>query len=276
MKLLKVVRRCIQILVCVGLTLLPWAQSLGLNLGGSFFALQLGPIPFADPVAALTVLGTMQMPKTQILLGAGLALIIAVLMGRIFCGWICPYGFLSELIHGSRPSQAAKAPHSFFIKVLLLIFLIGLWIDFALPLINVLSFPGELSLLPILTYTEVSCGVFVGVICVPVIILLLERICGQRLWCKYFCPQSVLLGVAASLLPKKSWGLRIIWTPNKCSCRDKAPCKAACSLDLNPKKLLSTRRDCSQCGDCVQACSKHGQALSYSFQKVQKAQRVQK
>ncbi|MDR3357835.1 MAG: 4Fe-4S binding protein [Desulfovibrio sp.] len=39
-------------------------------------------------------------------MGAGLALLLALLMGPVFCSWLCPYGFFSELAHAPGAKRA--------------------------------------------------------------------------------------------------------------------------------------------------------------------------
>ncbi len=56
-----------------------------------------GVLPLMDPLAALEVaLATGRLSRSM-LLGAGVCLLTALLLGRVFCGWICPLGLLLEL-----------------------------------------------------------------------------------------------------------------------------------------------------------------------------------
>ena len=56
MKRIKWIRRVLQLLVIAGLCLLPWLNAAGWRgVSGSFFALDFGGLPFADPVAAAQV-----------------------------------------------------------------------------------------------------------------------------------------------------------------------------------------------------------------------------
>ena len=121
------IRRCAQTLTALVFCLLPWLNAPGAHqftlISGSLFALDLGGLPFADPVAALQVAVGGFAPAPRLLLGAVLSLGLALLLGRVFCSWICPYGFLSELVSslrrrvagvsggtdGMRPSGAGRA-----------------------------------------------------------------------------------------------------------------------------------------------------------------------
>ncbi|MBQ7609262.1 MAG: 4Fe-4S binding protein [Desulfovibrionaceae bacterium] len=262
MKHIRSIRRCVQLLVFLGFCILPW---LGETIRGSLFALRLGPIPFADPVATLqTLCGNW--PGMRLLFGAGFTLIIALLCGRIFCSWICPYGFLSELVHrkNAHPKQT-PFKQAFLVKSGLLAFALLVFLIFSYPLLGLISFPGELSLLPLLAWQNETVLAILIAAALPILALLLELATGKRLWCRYVCPQSVLLGFASGSLPDNCLGLRIRWNPKACTCKGEAPCRQACTLGLNPRHILGpNRRDCTQCCDCVQACSAKGQALTWS------------
>ena len=103
-----------------------------------------------------------------------------------------------------------------------------------------------------------------GTVAVPLAALALELVAGKRLWCRFVCPQSVLLGAAAKCLPVKAPGLRIGWQAANCTCKGKAPCQQTCSLELNPRRKGGPeRRDCTHCGDCVNTCASYGKALEW-------------
>ena len=103
-------RRCAQTLTALVFCLLPWLNAPGAHqftlISGSLFALDLGGLPFADPVAALQVAVSGFAPASRLLLGAVLSLGLALLLGRVFCSWICPYGFFSELVSSLRRRAA--------------------------------------------------------------------------------------------------------------------------------------------------------------------------
>lgn len=274
-------RRCAQILVVLFFCILPW-----LNTGdahrqalarGSLFALDLGGLPFADPAAALQVAASGHAPTGRLLLGAVLSLALALSLGRVFCSWICPYGLLSQLIHvvrrgrggrrkaGSSPRRATLGA-AFACKAVLLILALAGAAVWAYPLVSLLSMPGELSLWPLSVWQGASLLFLLFFLAVPVAALLLEAFSGKRLWCRFVCPQSVLLGLAAHCLPAKMPGLRIAWHAGRCACQGEAPCRQACSLGLNPRQAAGPpRRDCVMCGDCLKACATRGRALRWQF-----------
>ncbi|MBQ7618019.1 MAG: 4Fe-4S binding protein [Desulfovibrio sp.] len=271
MKSYTVLRRTSQLLVVFIFCFLPWAPSFGLTgIMGSLFALEIFGLPFADPVNCLGVLATWTLPKADLLLGAGLALVLALFFGRVFCSFLCPYGFFSELVSALSPRKMRELPFSleqaFYSKVGLLLLALLCLALFSWPLPSLISFPGSLSLLPLLVFQGSESSLLLSVALLPLIMLLLEGFTGQRLWCRYFCPQAVLLGLSALLLPKRLPGLRLSWDPRSCSCRGASPCQTACTLELKPRHIRAvSRRDCTNCGDCLKACAKNGQALSINI-----------
>lgn len=270
-------RRLSQAAVFAGFCALPWLTARGLGASGSLFALDLWGLPFADPAAALqTAICGGVSGGAKLLLGAMLALLLALALGRVFCSWICPYGLLSELVYkparllgrGRTTQGPARglAVWSFAGKAALLaccILIMALW---GFPLLGLISFPGELSLLPLLHWQGASLWALFGAALVPIAALLAELWTGKRLWCRFACPQSVMLGTAALILPKQVPGLRIAWQAKSCSCKKESPCVESCPMALTPRHIKGpSRRDCTLCGDCLRACAKHGGALGLRF-----------
>ena len=268
MKLIAV-RRAVQLLVVVGLCLLPWLNAAGWRgVLGSFFALDFLGIPFADPVGAAQVAVMGFLPAWRLLAGALLALVVALLLGRVFCSWVCPYGLLSELVYALRWRRAGArlvVRQAFWGKILLLVLGLVAALGVGFPVLAIVSLPGELSLLPVLAWQGDDVWLLLGAAVVPLVALLLEFATGKRLWCRFVCPQSVLLGAAAKCLPVKAPGLRIGWQAEKCTCKGTVPCQQVCSLDLNPRRKGGPeRQDCTHCGDCVNTCVIYGKALGWT------------
>ena len=282
--LYKVLRRTMQVAVLALFCLLPWVDSLEESrfafISGSLFALDLAGLPFADPVGALQVAAGGFLPGARQLIGALLSLALAFVMGRVFCSWICPYGFFSELVHALRGrlfgapavekvEKKAQA-RAFGLKGgIVLLGLVGAAL-LGWPVLNMLAMPGELSLVPVHVWQSggLTVALTLGLLALPLAALVLELLTGKRLWCRYVCPQSVLLGLSARFFPRTGKGLRIDWQAKRCSCGKDAPCRGACSLGLNPRNAEGPeRRDCTMCGDCVKACSSKGKALCLKFGK---------
>lgn len=286
-------RRPVQVLALCALCIVPWANARGWNVvSGNFFALNVAGLPFADPLGVLQLLVGGAVPGKRLWLGALLALGIALVLGRVFCSWVCPYGLLSECAHALRkrrrglsvrdaPASHGKLFSPFALRLGVVVIGLAGTALLGFPVLNRLSMPGELSLAPLAAFTttgmpEVSdVAAWFSAIGIPLLIggvLLAEMLCGQRLWCRYLCPQSVCLGLAARCRPG-GWGVR--WTARSCICpKGSRPCRDACSLALDPRRSGGApRQECTNCGDCVAACARYGGALDLGAGKQEHARR---
>ena len=98
-----------------------------------------------------------------------------------------------------------------------------------------------------------------------VAVVIVEMAFKKRIWCRYICPQSILIALAKLINPKR---LKVAFDPQACICMGKHndPCTKSCSLNLDPKRLnVFPETECTNCGDCVVACQKRGKALSFKF-----------
>ena len=262
-------RRMVQTGIALAFIAIPVLNSKEINiLSGNFLSFNFAGLPLADPLASLQVMAGVVSATPAMLIGMGIALLLAALMGPVFCAWICPYGLLSELLHRERVSQDTKnvppmTGRSFAGKALLVLTgLLAVVFFLPVPGLNQLSMPGWYSraIQHAVLYREALWG---AVIMIPAV-LLAERISGRRFWCRYICPQSVLIALAGLVLPGR-FGVR--FAPKACTCpASDRSCMKTCSLNLNPRKQDTAQRlQCTNCGDCIDACKKRGRALSFGF-----------
>jgi ferredoxin-type protein NapH len=241
-------------------------------VSGNLLSLDFFGLSFVDPLALLQTLSG-GLPTARAVTGAALVLLVALLLGRVFCGWMCPYGLASELSFVPRGRQqtrkraqnvrmraagvrpfAARAAVAALGLLAVLLFLPE-------PYLNQLSMPGwyTRAMQHIIFFGFPPYGALLFLA-----LLLLEGFSGNRFWCRYLCPQSVLLSVFAAFARP---GLRLRFAGSQCSCaKDDRACLAACSLALNPREgTFMQRLDCTTCGDCVDACRLRGKALRLSL-----------
>jgi ferredoxin-type protein NapH len=261
-------RRAVQVGIVLLFAVIPLLNRMGTDmLSGNFFFFSVAGIPAADPLSALQVaLGAFSV-TTAMCAGAGLTLLLALLMGPVFCGWLCPYGFFSELAHGIalKCGRGAKKPLPPLFAVKALIVCAGLLavLFYApMPLLNRLSMPGwyALAMQHAVFYREALPG---PLLLFP-LLLAAEILSGRRFWCLGLCPQSVLIALAGAVLPGR---LQVRFNGKSCTCAGSGkPCREHCSLDLDPRAEHRRRRlQCSNCGDCVDVCRKKGGALRFAF-----------
>ena len=196
-----------------------------------------------------------------------MVLAIAFFLGTVFCSWLCPFGLLSELVNSlSRRVWSAKFKifkiNGFKLKIVtfFISFLI-FYFFFKLPILNKVSMPFQYS--NIFQYLFIQKYLIAAIWFIGVV-LLVEFFFRARLWCRWICPQSILITIAKMFNP---FGLKVIFEKNKCVAT-KAPyaCQKSCSLELDPRQLKGLNSaQCTNCGDCVDACKKMTGALKFRF-----------
>ncbi len=298
-------RRLCQIGTALALIVIPLLNMRDCTLlSGNLLSFNLAGLPLADPLAVLqAAIGSMEFTPAM-LIGGGLPLLLAMVLGRVFCSWMCPYGLLSEWIYTLKrrrkrgPAEEApyhkgaeaseKITHNIFQKtatmvglrqnspieikdntahlaevsrlILTLGSLAALWLMMPIPLLNQLSMPGWYS--RAWQYAAFYGEALWGAIFILSTLLLAEYVTEKRFWCRYICPQALLISLVAAL----PFGLKRRFKREKCTCaKNDRPCAAACSLELNTRSQGPlSRLECTNCGDCVDACQKRGKALSLS------------
>lgn len=277
-------RRTLQIAVALLFIAVPFFNAYGVQwFYGNLLSFKVGGLPLADPLAVAQV-GMAAMSFTgDMLLGAGLVVLLAMILGPVFCSWLCPFGLFSELLHTcaahrkKNPGQTAASPRrpfrkafyrrwgGFFVKLLLVFAGLALCLlPDPLLFLNQLSLPGWYSRVWQAVALGELTGVFLGLSLLAGV-LFTEMIVKRRLWCRYVCPQSVLISLARLLNPRS---LRVVFQAGKCTCKKDAPCSRACSLDLEPRShRLGRQLACTNCGQCIETCAAYGSALSFGVKR---------
>lgn len=256
-------RRVLQLGVLLAFIAIPFLNKAEYNvLSGNFLAFNFAGVPLGDPLAALQVVAGTFSATPAMLIGAGLTLLLAFVMGPVFCSWICPFGFLSELVH-PRSGNAPVPARPFTVKAGIVgAGLLAVILFVPVPILNQLSMPGWYS--RAMQHAALYQNALWGAVIAILLVLLAEKIIGKRFWCRWVCPQSVLISAVGLLFPKR---FRVRFKRRSCTCptSDRA-CRKACSLALNPRAPVASQlAQCSNCGDCVDACAKRGKALSFGF-----------
>ena len=235
---------------------------------GTFYSLSIGHLDFADPTMVLQTMLLHKQIYFPLLLAGVLPIIISLLFGRIFCGWICPFNAIAEFIFwiqkkikGKKVRKLSEVknprPHYFWIAFAISITIVMV---FGIPFMSYISAPGLIS-------SQVADAIFIGQIGLEILlilaILIVELILFRRVWCKYICP----IGVMISLFRyKHTMGIK--FDPEKCTGNRKVSwCNEVCQFNLNPKQN-GISPYCINCGDCVDICQrKYGKALKFTFHK---------
>jgi len=171
-----------------------------------------------------------------------------VVTGKAFCGWVCPLGFIQDVLRKIpkpklwrhdwfRKSDAylKKLKYLFLALVLFLIFN-GLTMV-AQPMRMGSNF--DLGLIK-LTMLSATAGFKTRLVLAAVAIG--GAVVLARLWCRYLCPLGALLGFANKV---SVVNLRI----DKSTCTECDKCVRQCPVNTKPGTV-----DCTLCGDCIDRC----------------------
>lgn len=232
----------------------------------------------ACPIGSLqAVAGSGRLMISQYVLG--MMLLFGILGGRIYCGYLCPFGLLQELLY-RIPLKKWRVPagiHRIATKIKYLVLLFPVLL---LPAVFQDAFglctpyfcawicpAGTLEAgLPLLA-TNASLrsalgGMFVWkLILAMVFIFLTIRI--SRFFCRYLCP----LGAFYGLLNPVSW-YRL--ECNSSVCTQCKRCTRVCTMAVDPSETPNSP-ECIRCQDCVAACPEQAlrmRAIKYDGQSV--------
>lgn len=184
----------------------------------------------------------------------GVLLLFGIFLGRIICGFLCPFGLLQELLY-MIPSKKLKKnvwtrKLSFLKYFILAVFVVGIPLTLYVPGFCKFICPaGTLEGgIPLVLKNEslrqMAASLF-GWKTLLLILILLSAVFIFRSFCRFLCP----LGAFYGLFHKFSiFGLK----PDKEKCNNCGACIAHCKLDV--KEVGDA--ECIQCGECVKTCSR--------------------
>ncbi|WMJ79944.1 4Fe-4S binding protein [Clostridium sp. MB40-C1] len=189
-------------------------------------------------------------PSSFILLIA--IIVLTFILGRAFCGYICPLGTIQSLI--TKIGKKLNIPQIKLNKSVDAVLRYAKYLVLFIVLFTTYK-AGELILRPYdpwATFMHLSSGTeifeefLIGLIIL--ITILISSLFIERAWCRYFCP----LGAALSLTSL----LRIFKVKrNSSTCVNCKACTHNCTMGLEIHSQDSTSSiECISCGECITSC----------------------
>lgn len=227
---------------------------------GSVWSAQLGPFKISDPLAVVSQTAAERRVHWPFVLTALVPLLLTVLLGRFFCGWICPGYLLYEigdvfrqLLHraGIRPRDIRLPLYTKYV-VLGVGVVAGLLMGGAFfPMIYPPAVIGREW------YYRVYYGAFGSGLTLLAISLFVEVALSRRAVCRYLCPGGALYSLlGAGRL------VRIERSPEACiGC---VKCDDVCGLGLKPM-TDRTGMECNNCTACIAACPTDALTLRFGW-----------
>lgn len=201
----------------------------------------------------------------------GFLILLGVLLGRFICGFLCPFGWLQELLHKipSKKLSTRKLKPLTYLKYIILLLAVVLLPALAVNDVGMgdpffckyICPQGVLEGAIPLSLVNEGIRAALGTLFVQKLFILLAvvalSILFYRPFCKWICP----LGAFYALLNKISL-LEIKMDEQKCvSC---GKCAASCKMDVDVRKTPN-HAECIRCGKCITACPAEALCFHYGF-----------
>ena len=192
-------------------------------------------------------------------LAVGTLVVFGALLGRMLCGWVCPFGFLQDLLH-RIPSRKFTAPGwTASIKYVVLALTVFL-IPFFLGADTLFSFcrfcPAAAIQVTLPWAAKNGFGAFQWYQWVKIglmVVTLIAAVFSSRLFCKVLCPIGALMAVFNYV---SFWRVKV---PTQ-ACVSCSECDKVCPTDVNPSERIlkglppSHNLDCVLCHECRSVC----------------------
>jgi len=199
-----------------------------------------------------------------------LTILTTLLIGRLYCGWLCPFGAVTEFLFGIKKFFEQRYKKSLgkeieidiiedmpIVKFLRKYEHIYRYIKYVLAVI-ILLFPAMIFLEPFQYMFLIYKINLVQMI--YLITILLFCILFIRLWCRYFCPLGGFLSIVAKVSLFK---LKMAKSCFHCEiCKTVCPTNAIVEKD---KKLKIIYSECILCNKCRQSCGPKNITLEKSI-----------
>ncbi|MCX7781042.1 MAG: 4Fe-4S binding protein [Negativicutes bacterium] len=166
-----------------------------------------------------------------VILSGLLLLVLTIAMGRVFCGWICPFGALLDWLQKPLAKLRALTAGRFS------------WLTRAdnrgikygvlagsLVAAGLVKYPAFCAVCPVGTVCRTAGlqGLNIGAETAVLPLIASMETVQKRFWCKALCPIGALLGLASRFSLFK---IRLPW--NNCAGCNR--CEQACSMDNSPR-----------------------------------------
>jgi ferredoxin-type protein NapH len=221
------------------------------NIKGTTWSGQIFGLKLTDPLAVVGQISAGLELYWPFILTALIPLVFTLILGRFFCGWICPATFLYELNSnlgiwlnklGLRTGQRR------FDKRLKYLVLIICMVLSAISGSVIMASIYPPAVIGRELYFSIALSGFSSGTLFFLLTLLFDLLVARRGFCRYLCPGGALY----SLLGRyRLLRIKRLVEP----CNDCGKCNAVCEFDLNPMRD-DFGQECNNCSACIAICPK--------------------
>lgn len=189
----------------------------------------------------------------------GILMLYGLILGRTICGFLCPFGFLQELLHKVPTPKVGKGQItrslSWLKYIILVLFVIAIPLFFGFKDVPLPAFckyicpagtlEGAVGLLANPANTD-KYGML-GILFTNKFLILLLFIGGcifvYRAFCRFLCPLGAIYGLFSKVA---IIGVKV----DAAKCVDCGKCLQKCKMDIR----YVGDHECIHCGECINAC----------------------
>ena len=174
------------------------------------------------------------------------------LMGRFFCGYICPIGAMQDFFkYIGRKLRFKEVRFSNKPEILKYIFLIVIMVLSIVGMGNIVS-----PLSPWLAYLNIFAGLKLQTGAVILLFLIFVSLFGRRIFCRYFCPLGAFQSLLYAIGPLKI-------KKGNCNC---SYCLKNCPVSEEFRRTENEiSPECINCLKCINSCIKNKEGFSIAF-----------
>ena len=216
---------------------------------GSVWSMRLFGFSMSDPLAAVEMAAASKHVHWPLIVSAILPVALTLLLGKVFCSWICPGYLLFELCGKLRrllklaEIQPGEVRFAHANKYAFLVVGIAAATVVSAPFFALVYPPAVVS-------RAIHAWIFgtelMGLLTILGVIVAFEVLVSPRWWCQTVCPGGALYGVLGVLRPVQ---VRL----ERSACTGCKECIPVCEAGINPI-TRSTSIECDNCGVCIRHC----------------------
>jgi polyferredoxin len=195
-------------------------------------------------------------------------LLATLLLGRFFCGWVCPLGTVIDLTGALRKRKVAlrdrtkikvRAVKFYILGVIAIFSLFGIYLAGALDPMVIMARFFFFNLVPVADFlagADLRYFMDSGIIFLVFVLICSSAIFISRVWCRAICP----LGAIYALVARFSLLRRVVTKCDNCGV-----CISNCRTGAIKDDSSYVKGECILCMDCVYDCPQKATKFTWGF-----------